>query len=408
MLNANHLLLDEKSTWPIPFPRAELTSATPVTDWKRAFGSKGPPERFYPHQIDFSSPDKVKLATESKLLPSLIPRWGQPRSSWPLVYVSAHGYGVAQAKDAPPLYYWTRFAQKSTNAGAAGPLGMAAPGWNPIGPRGPALRGWDSTSLFERKLREAGVSVRTGVAVTSVTRGAEHVSVTTADGSRADFDQLVLAADLKSSLSFLDASPTERELFSKVRHQPYYTVTSLIELPWLATGSVYYLGSNQAPTAGRDAGDAGRATAGCPTILLKANQGSNLTISWAYGGLGVGAAQIEACLRDTVLRMGGRFGGIRFIKEWPDYFPHVPAEELRANFHQRLDALQGRRRMFMVGEVFNLPLVSECVDWARFLIRRHFGPSRGEWSGNRIKRAVRNGATGSRDASGPVRPKAAL
>ena len=24
-----------------------------------------------------------------------------------------------------------------------------------------------------------------------------------------------------------------------------------------------------------------------------------------------------------------------------------------------------RRRMFMVGEIFNLPLVSECVDWAR-------------------------------------------
>ena len=26
----------------------------------------------------------------------------------------------------------------------------------------------------------------------------------------------------------------------------------------------------------------------------------------------------------------------------------------------------------MVGEVFNLPLVSECVDFARYLIRRHF------------------------------------
>ena len=59
---------------------------------------------------------------------------------------------------------------------------------------------------------------------------------------------------------------------------------------------------------------------------------------------------------------------------WPDYFPHVSAAELRANFHRRLDALQGRRRTFMVGELFNLPLVSECVDWARYVVRRHFTP----------------------------------
>lgn len=26
----------------------------------------------------------------------------------------------------------------------------------------------------------------------------------------------------------------------------------------------------------------------------------------------------------------------------------------------------------MVGEVFNLPLVSECIDWARYLVRQHF------------------------------------
>lgn len=84
---------------------------------------------------------------------------------------------------------------------------------------------------------------------------------------------------------------------------------------------------------------------------------------------------MEACLRRTVLQMGGRFGGIVFVKPWLDYFPHVTAAELRANFHKKLDARQGQRRMLMVGEVFNLPLVSECVDWARYLIRRHFGDS---------------------------------
>lgn len=98
-----------------------------------------------------------------------------------------------------------------------------------------------------------------------------------------EYDQLVLAADLKGSLAYLDADEQERHLFGKIRHQPYYTVVSRITLPWLASGSVYYFADHQAPSAthGAAATDAGRATAGCPTIMLKANRGSNLTITWA-------------------------------------------------------------------------------------------------------------------------------
>ena len=59
-----------------------------------------------------------------------------------------------------------------------------------------------------------------------------------------------------------------------------------------------------------------------------------------------------------MLRLGGKFGGVSFVKPWHDYFPHFGAADLRANLHQQLDALQGQRRMLMVGEVFNLPLVS--------------------------------------------------
>ena len=88
---------------------------------------------------------------------------------------------------------------------------------------------------------------------------------------------------------------------------------------------------------------------------------------------------------------GGRFGGVRFIKPWHDYFPHVDSSELRLNFHQRLDALQGRKRTYMVGEVFNLPLVSECVDWARYLVRRHFKPAGGAGGG----KAADGGAGGA-------------
>ena len=41
---------------------------------------------------------------------------------------------------------------------------------------------------------------------------------------------------------------------------------------------------------------------------------------------------------------------------------------LQQNFHQKLNELQGEAPPCMVGEIFNLPLVSECVDFARYLI----------------------------------------
>ena len=367
VLNANNLVVGD--SWPRPFPKAELTAQAPVADWKSAFGAKGAPERFYPHRLDFATGRSADLA--ARPLAKIVPRWGQPSTSWPLVYVSAHGYGVAAASDAPPYYYWQRFAQKSTNAGAAGPLGAAFPGHNPLGPRGPALRGWDSSSLFDERLAAAGVQVRTGARVSRIERGADRVTVTTDDGGVAEYDKLVLAADLAGSLQYLDASADERDLFGAIRHLPYWTVTAFVSLPWLATHRVYYLADHQGGAAPSGA-DAGRTTAGCPTILMKPNKLSNLTISWAYGGAGVGAPQIEACLRETVVRMGGTFGGIHFLKEWADYFPHVDGSQLRANYHKKLDAMQGKRRTVMVGEVFNLPLVSECVDWARYVVRREF------------------------------------
>ena len=323
-------------------------------EWRAAFGASGPPERFYPHRIEFSSPAAARLGTAAG---QHVGTWGPPHSTWPTIYVSAHGYGVAEAAETPPYYYWARFAQKSTNAAVLN------------GVVGPALRGWDTTSLLERKLADAGVHVRTGAAVASISRDLDGVGVRTAAGAAFRFEQIVLATDLPASLSFLDADAEERELFSSIRHLPYYTVASTIDLPWLKTHSVYYIGGHQ----GRPAPDAATATAGCPLILLRANRGSNLTISWAYGGNGIDEPAIEACLRRTVTRLGGRFGGVAFIKRWADYFPYVGAETLRDGFHRRLHARQGARRMHMVGEVFNLPLVSECIDFARYLMRERFG-----------------------------------
>ena len=374
VLNANNLVPPElsPSTRPRAFLQAELAGdPSAISDWTSAFGSEGAPERFYAHKIDFSrggAGDPLAKNAQQKVLE----RWGAPTRSWPLIYVSAHGYGVPEATETPPFYYWARFAQKSTNAANKA---KALPGVLP----GPALRGWDTTTLLEKKLAQAGVRVRTGTAVEHISRagtavgasgGNGRITVRAEGGLSFDFEKLIYAADLRGALPFLaDADAEERSLFGAIRHLPYYTVAANIDLRWLRTHSVYYLGGYQSGPGA----DAAAATAGCPTILLRPHR-TNLTISWAYGNPsgGIGPPEIERCLRETVERLGGTFGGIAFIKAWPDYFPYVDATQLAANWHRKVDERQGRGGMYMVGEVFNLPLVSECIDWARYLVRQHF------------------------------------
>jgi hypothetical protein len=203
-----------------------------VPAWKEAFGTRGKPDRFYPHRIDFGGKPRLAERARGHVLGEA--GWGQTHTSWPLIYVSAHGYGVARADDAPPNYYWARFAQKSTNAAKVPSLG----------PRGPALAGFDTTRHMEKLLEDAGVRVLSSTHVDSVRRDptAVHVSTTAtraagasqtgepsgaagASGALAHktgatshtFDRIVVAADLRASLSFLDASPEERRLFGKVR-----------------------------------------------------------------------------------------------------------------------------------------------------------------------------------------------
>ena len=193
ILNANNLISRDlhPATWPRPFARDDMARGARES-WQEAFGATGRPERFYPHRIDFGV--KPHLATDA--LPQLMPAWGGPETSWPLIYVSAHGYGVPQAKETPPMYYWSRFAQKSTNAAKVAS----------VGPRGPALRGWDTTSHMEAQLGAAGIHVRGNARVRSVRRDEMGVYVATEAVGSFKFDKLVLATDLPLSLGFMDSS----------------------------------------------------------------------------------------------------------------------------------------------------------------------------------------------------------
>jgi len=239
---------------------------------------------------------------------------------------------------------------------------------------------------------EAGdaLRVRTGARVLAVQRPARDaparprsVKVRTTAGDFA-FDRLIVATDLKLALTFLDVAEESAEaaLFAQIRHLTYYTVVVRARVPALTPGRVHYVSGHQ--TSERLC---------APTIMLVPYADSDVLISWAYGAPpqeadGASAltaeqdaeraarerVQLEAQAREAVERLGGTFGRVELVERYAHYFPHVNADSLRAGFHRRVDALQGERNTYYVGEVLNLPLVSECIDFARYIVRRCFAP----------------------------------
>ena len=49
------------------------------------------------------------------------------------------------------------------------------------------------------------------------------------------------------------------------------------------------------------------------------------------------------------------------MKEWADYFPYVGKDELRANYHRQLDALQGKRNTYMVRRTSSVAACSRSL-----------------------------------------------
>ncbi|KAJ1638943.1 hypothetical protein T492DRAFT_940320 [Pavlovales sp. CCMP2436] len=395
LLHANWLVVGDKTTdsfaargplRTVPFDLGKDSAVDrAVSSWRSAFGVSGLSERFYAHKIDFGSAEGARLAqpAAAELL-----KWGSQLREWPLVFTSSHGYGLLDGDATPPYYYWLRFMQKATNVARLGVWWRHGAGL-PGGPTGPSLRGFDHNTHFLSVVSEAGplLKVHMSACVTSVCRpptGARRdpcdIKVCTTAGNFA-FDSLIVAMDLKAARRFLDSEVEEAAMAAQIRHLTYYTVVSRATVPALEPGRVFYV-SNSQTTAELCA----------PTIMLKPYADSDVLITWAYGqppqepdGVAVGAAEaseraaaeraaLESRVMDSVGRLGGKFHGIERVERWGEYFPHVGSEDLRAGFHSRLDALQGGRGTYYVGEICNLPLVSECIDFARYLVRRCFAP----------------------------------
>ncbi len=259
---------------------------------------------------------------------------------------TACGYGFLQDETLAALY-----VLKAAELGGILSTGRSSglpEAWTPRGGFG----------AFWRRVAGSLADVRCNAAPRAIERTADGV-VVHLGSERLTFDRLVVASPLDEALGFLDASPEERALFSRVRYLDYHTL--VVRAQGLPRGGFYLLRDHC-----RDARRLGH-----PVAFHHRYDDSDVYLFYAYGAPGLGRDALESRLREDVARLGGRVEAVVAHRPWR-YFPHAASADVADGYYGRLEALQGQRRTYYVGSLFNFELVEANVAYAHDLVARHF------------------------------------
>jgi hypothetical protein len=207
----------------------------------------------------------------------------------------------------------------------------------------------------------SGVDIRLGTTIAAIRRSDDGVRVET-DRGALTFDVLILACPLDEALPVLDASATERELFSRIRYCDYYAVGVIAD--GLPRQRCLFFPRHFVPE-----------NIGLPMFAYQRWPHAD-GLSCLYGfAHGPDDALERDAVRATIERLGGRVRAMPVSTRWR-FFPHVGVEDMAAGYYSRLEALQGSRATYYCGELFAFSCVETVVAYAQALVDRHFAPRR--------------------------------
>jgi len=199
-------------------------------------------------------------------------------------------------------------------------------------------------------------NVRLSTTISRIERSETTVSITTHQGTE-EFDTLIIASPLDESLSYLDSTEDERNLFSKIQYVDYVTIACTVE--GIADGDGY-VPSNFTPER-----------AGHPVFWHHRHPDAKVYTFYALAEREQSDADLTRHMTDLIKMMGGTVRSVHSVTHWK-YFPHVSSETMKDGFFDRIEAIQGVKHTFYVGESLNFSTVGLASEHANDVVKRFF------------------------------------
>lgn len=256
------------------------------------------------------------------------------------------GFGYGYYETVPALYFMKLMPWLFRPDGQGG----LAPGKFHVFPQG-------FQGLWESLARN--LDVRLGAAVTRLDRQpGGPVELTINGGERHQFDAAVVAAPLHTARHFLPADGEDSALFAQLRSNRY--LVSAFAASGLPGGEFLFLHENERPQR-----------IGHMNAWANRNPALPMYLGWQLAGHEADGDALRGMLAADIAAQGGKLERVAMQQEW-DYFAHVDGAALDACYFERIDALQGRGRVYYVGGTLNFETVEHSARHARALMRRHF------------------------------------
>jgi protoporphyrinogen oxidase len=177
------------------------------------------------------------------------------------------------------------------------------------------------------------------------------------DENALEFDVLLVTCPLEEAVLFLDSTPTEKELFSKIKYNDYQTYACIIEGFPNQTGFIpdHFCATKK----------------GQPVFWYKRYPDTDFYTFYVLGDWQLTEKEITENIESCIHKLGGSLQQIHSVTRWK-YFPHVTTEDLQNGFYEKLESVQGEKHTYYLGELLNFSMVESTAAYAKNLVERCF------------------------------------
>lgn len=197
--------------------------------------------------------------------------------------------------------------------------------------------------------------VRYSTTIQRIERG-DTVTITT-EAESLEFDSLIVASPLDEALEVIDSTPEERSLFTKMEYVDYRTIACSVEGIVKADG---YVPKNF--SANRS---------GEPVFWHHRHSDSDVYTFYALADWKMVDDEVVDRTRSFVSKMGGSMTKVYSVTHWK-YFPYIDQATMAAGYFDVIEAMQGCRNTFYIGELMNFSTVGLTSQYAEATIERYF------------------------------------